>query len=108
MIFFVLNMNSIGKIRKGIFIKKFISLFNEKDYREYEVLERLNNNSISLNTHLDWKKNFGLGLTIKNNWKSLCSFKKNFIPNLAEDSEQICEEIYSTIKGKKIHKLKNS
>lgn len=104
MIFFVLNMNSIGKNKHRIltFYFKLDSLFKEKDYREYETLERFdnyNNNNTDINNFLEWKKNFKLGIAIKQNWKSLCLKKKQFIPNFEQDSEQICEEIYSTLRG---------
>ena len=107
MIFFVLNMNSIGnKHRILTFYFKLDSLFKEKDYREYETYERFyNNNNTDINNFLEWKKNFKLGIAIKQNWKSLCLKKNKFIPNFEQDSEQICEEIYSTLKGTNIKKF---
>lgn len=87
------------------FYIKLDSLFKEKDYREYETYERFDIDNSYINNYLEWKKNFKLGIAIKQNWKSLCLKKKNFIPNFEQDSEQICNEIYSTLKGTNIKKF---
>jgi hypothetical protein len=86
MIIFVLHMSNTGKIYNLL----LYSIFKSKDYQVDEIEPKINS---------DWKKNMKLGLQIKQNWSNVAVYKKNIIPNFTEDSQQMCDELYFTLKG---------
>ncbi len=57
------------------------------------------NNEFDNQSGFDWKNHMKIGYGIKLNWMKGMMNKKTEIPNFFEDSRQMCEELYTVLKG---------